>query len=563
MKRIIRVLLLIILTLIPIRINALSVESDLISVNKMDVNVEVGNVILKNVTFVAYNNYKNTKQKGYVVNASFISSYDKTIDVKIIFKLFDSLKNPVKTYEDIYPLDNSKATLYEVGEVYPSVDSIAYYSIYLEIETDVSEPNKQEELVSDYYIDNYSSLIEIQKNREVKYNEELNVSFEHGNNYFNYFIPVKDIYVLKDLKINNEYERELEKGINNIKIGSKDGKFFNKNNLFKISYGYDLGKDYYHRNDTVDLDIVNTFSNVVKKVDFTILLPKSGEIEKIIFYLNGKEIELKHKIDGRKITGNYGSLKNDDLLSTKIIFKEGYFTNSNSIIDGWLKIGLAFPITSLLITILIFLLIRNKKIMTKEVDLELLTKYSSLEVGYLYNDKLDNKDIVSMILSLANKGYIKIGKTKKGFILNKVKDYEEDNEFEKDFLEGIFYESTTIKEEQLYYMDNSFMKDIKFNIDCKYKNKFYNNYFNKYLIMIIACYLSLFIITYRPLIVYDHTNLILGVSLSLLIFTVVFIIVNSKFRFIERVIGYLSVLVFYSFLAYFVILPALVYYCIE
>ena len=45
--------------------------------------------------------------------------------------------------------------------------------------------------------------------------------------------------------------------------------------------------------------------------------------------------------------------------------------------------------------------------------------------------------------------------------------------------------------------------------------------------------------------------------MSLVLFTIIFIIVNSRFRLIERLIGYLCVLVFYSFLAYFVILPSL------
>ena len=137
MRRILKYILLLLLILIPVKIFALSVDSDLIGVNKMGVNVEIGEIMLKNISFASYNNYKNTKEKGYVVNASFISSYDKEIDVKVILKLYDSAKNVLKSYENDYSLEKDKVTLYEIGEKYPAVDNIAFYSVYLEIITDV------------------------------------------------------------------------------------------------------------------------------------------------------------------------------------------------------------------------------------------------------------------------------------------------------------------------------------------------------------------------------------------------------------------------------------------
>ena len=556
MRRILKYILLLLLILIPVKIFALSVDSDLIGVNKMGVNVEIGEIMLKNISFASYNNYKNTKEKGYVVNASFISSYDKEIDVKVILKLYDSAKNVLKSYENDYSLEKDKVTLYEIGEKYPAVDNIAFYSVYLEIITDVFEP-QEEKILSDYYIDTYSSNIEINSNRVIKYSEELDVTFEHGNNFLKYYLPVKSIYTINNISISDNYSVELEKGINNITIGSKDKKFFNSNNIFKINYSYDMGKDYSKKRDSIEFDIVNSFTNNIKKGKFSILLPSEDGVDKISFFLNGKKTNLEYKVKGNRIEGSFGRIKKDEVLSSKIVFKEGYFTNTKSLIDTWLKIGLFLPISTLLVTIIVFLLIRDKKIMSKRIDLNLLTNYSSLEVGYLYNDKLDDKDIISMLLSLANKGYITIEKDSNGFVLNKEKDYEEDNEYEQAFLDGIFRDKPSIKEEQLYYMDNGFMVNIKNSIEKKYKSRFYNNFFNKYLLLIIICCFALFVITYRPLVVYDYSYLTLGVGLSMILFIILFFIINSRLKLIERVIAGLCVLVFYSFLAYFVILPAL------
>ena len=555
MKRIKIILLLMFLILLPVKTMALSVDSDLISVNKRGVNIELGDLLLKNVTFVSYNNYQNTKTKGYIVNASFYSAYDKEVEVKIILKLYDSSKNILRTYEDNYKLLKDKIALFEVGEQYPAVDGIAYYSIYLEMLTDVSKPEKKE-LSSAYYIDNFNANIDITEKREVKYNNKIDVNFESSNYFFNYYIPVKDIYVLRDINVNNVYKLDLEKGINNLRIGSKDKKM-NKNEYYNITYTYDMGKDYNKGKDIVEFDIVNSFSNYVKKGDFIINVPDSKRINNIYFYLDGKEERIKYDLNNNSIKGSFDTIKSNSVLSAKIEFEDKYFMKASSIIDIWMMLGLFLPIACLLIILLIFILVRDKKIIAKKLDLDLLKKYSSLEVGFLYNDKLDDKDIMSMLISLANKGYINIERNSDGFVLKKIKEYQEENEFEKDFLDGIFYNNKIVNEEDLYYMDSSFIDDIKYNINYKYKNRFYNNYFNKYSLFIIICYISLFIISYRPLINYDESFLVLGVSLSLIIFTVIFVVVNSNFKVIERVIGYLCILVFYSFLFYFIILPSL------
>ena len=557
MKRILRVILLIfiLLILLPSKIFAVSVDSGFIGVRDTNVSVSLGDSSLTNIAYVLYDSYQNSKVKGYEVNAILRSGYSKTIDIKIILKLYDSAKNVLITYDDVFTLKTGERVLYDKTDRYNGADNISYYSFYMELLTDVKE-SKQEKIKADYYVDNIISNIFLTEDRKVQYNDVLNVKFESTNYFFNYYIPVKQIYLLEDLNFDHKSFVELEKGVNKVRLGSRDKKL-PSSEVFKVSYTYDLGKDYNRDEDVVEFDLINAFDNLYKGGKFTIILPKEEGIENIGFYLNGKKEELEYNKTSNRITGKISKLKTNDVLSVKITFNDGYFLHTNSIIDMWLKLGLVLPIASLLVIIIIFLLIRDKKLMTKSVDMDLISKYSSLEVGYLYNDKLDNKDIISMLLSLANKGYVKIEKNKNGFVLHKVKDYDGDNEFEKDFLDGVFYENTVIKEEQLYYMDSSFMDDIRYNINSKYKNKFYNNYFNKYLLLIIACYVSLFIITYRPLVVFDTSYLLLGVGLSLLLFTLIFVVVNSNFKLIERIIGYLSITVFYVFLAYFVILPSL------
>ena len=76
--------------------------------------------------------------------------------------------------------------------------------------------------------------------------------------------------------------------------------------------------------------------------------------------------------------------------------------------------------------------------------------YNSAEVGFLYEGSAETKSIISLLVYLANKGYLEISETEKNglfkktksFKLTKVKEYDGDNEFEKLFFQGLFKDST-------------------------------------------------------------------------------------------------------------------------
>ena len=84
--------------------------------------------------------------------------------------------------------------------------------------------------------------------------------------------------------------------------------------------------------------------------------------------------------------------------------------------------------------------------------------YNSAELGYIYKNIVDNKDIVSLLIYLANKGYLTIQeKGKSNFILTKVKDYDGTNEIERIFLNGLFEKKDKVEKKDL---ENSFYKTI-------------------------------------------------------------------------------------------------------
>ena len=84
--------------------------------------------------------------------------------------------------------------------------------------------------------------------------------------------------------------------------------------------------------------------------------------------------------------------------------------------------------------------------------------FNSAEIGYMYKGYVDDSTIISLLIYLANKGYLKIEQTKKqdsfnnkGFRFVKLKEYDGDNENERMFFDGLFENGRFLATEKLLY----------------------------------------------------------------------------------------------------------------
>lgn len=87
---------------------------------------------------------------------------------------------------------------------------------------------------------------------------------------------------------------------------------------------------------------------------------------------------------------------------------------------------------------------------------------NSLEVGWLYKGEVNNESIVSLLIYLADKGYLKIednGRIDTKFI--KLKDYDGENEIEEKFLGEIFKNGSEVKVSELSGNFVEVFNDIK------------------------------------------------------------------------------------------------------
>ncbi|MEG0314331.1 MAG: DUF2207 domain-containing protein [Erysipelotrichaceae bacterium] len=243
-----------------------------------------------------------------------------------------------------------------------------------------------------------------------------------------------------------------------IKIGDPD-KLVSGKQQYTLRYEVNIGKD-----KLVDLDefyrnIIGTdYDTHTNKVKFKISMPKEFDNSKIGFSHGYKgttgfdKQNLKYEVNGNVITGSYTNLKPYEGLTIRVELDEGYFSNAKDI-GGlplyYYALAIIFGILGIL---LVFILCRNPKPFAP-IEFEAPEGYNSLDVALVSKLKLSSKDFFTMIVHLANLGYIEIeeldGKgKKKNFKLTKLKNYEGNISIERSFLNAIFTykDAATLKE---------------------------------------------------------------------------------------------------------------------
>ncbi|OKZ57193.1 MAG: hypothetical protein BHV99_02305 [Clostridium sp. 26_21] len=200
--------------------------------------------------------------------------------------------------------------------------------------------------------------------------------------------------------------------------------------------------------------------------------------------------------------------------------------------------------------------------------------FNSAEIGYMYKGYVDDSTIISLLIYLANKGYLKIEQTKKqdsfnnkGFRFVKLKEYDGDNENERMFFDGLFENGRFLATEKLLY--NRFYRtldEIKNNIDTKEnENKIFDLKASKFRklfkIMIILVFIIITTIIIKPIIEYSG-----GQNLFELFFTLFFqgigmyLWLTSEMEKVPRflkIFRFISGLLFVGIPMFKIVLPAL------
>ncbi|QOR35570.1 DUF2207 domain-containing protein [Clostridium sp. 'deep sea'] len=272
----------------------------------------------------------------------------------------------------------------------------------------------------DYEIDTYHVEITVNDDNSYDIVEKIEANFKYPKHGIKRDIPTSNKQrrnLIKDIKVEGApYDVNAKSNYVSIKIGDPDEFVRGKQN-YNIKYHYIVGKDLFNDYDEFYYNIIGTeWDTTINNVTFTITMPKDFDESKVNITSGYRGSESTSKIDyqvnGNIITGKVkGSLRANEGVTIALNLPEGYYENVKDLnkVAGIIKV-FAYIASAILIALAYFSWRKHGR------DRELFAPVqfyppngmTSAEIGYIIDGVVDNKDITSLIILWASKGYLKI-----------------------------------------------------------------------------------------------------------------------------------------------------------
>ncbi len=313
-----------------------------------------------------------------------------------------------------------------------------------------------------FTFENYSVEINVLENNSYEITETLDVDFTVSSHGIIRNIPLYfDKIPVKISKINVEgFPSKITKGRDQvaIRIGSasvtRSGKV-----RYVISYLYDVGKDGLPDMDEFYFNIIGTqWATDIHKADFRVTMPKSFDPSRLNCTSgplgSTDNTNVKWAVDGNVITGHIvNPLGYNEGLTLALPLPEGYWVGAKRHLGpNWIfSMVLSYPL-HILAAVLSFLLWyakgRDNKLFPT-VQFEPPEGMTPAEIGYIIDGQVDDKDVNSLIVYWAEKGYLAIeeekdekGKTKELALVKLQEPGPETQYYERKIFKDLFSNGT-------------------------------------------------------------------------------------------------------------------------
>lgn len=325
---------------------------------------------------------------------------------------------------------------------------------------------------------------------------------------------------ITNISVSENYKTSKENGYEVIKIGNSS-QTVKGMHTYTIKYTYDIGKDPLENADELYYNLIGyEWDTSISNITFKITMPKTFEESSLGFSSGTKgstdNSKIFYSVDGNIISGYViGALNSKEALTVRLTLPEGYFTSTSTNTDIYAILIIIFSLICVLIAYILWAKYGKDDKVIETVEFYPPEEYNSAEVGFLYEGTSNTPAVISLLIYLANKGYLKIEETEqkgifknsKGFKIVKLKEYDGDNENEEIFFKGLFKRrKTSVTAADLYDSFYTTLYKIQNNLNSKEnKNKIFeasSKGKGKWLIIMI---ITLFIlITVKPILEYSE-----------------------------------------------------------
>lgn len=581
------IIFILLINILPMDTYALSKKTSYVNVNNKEY-LEVDNLSVSNITF---NDYSTTSTKAFGLTGLIKNNSDNNINYSATIYYYDKNYNLItkSNNQSIVPVANSSFNLMSNLSILNghSVSEIAYYQLEVNTDgayysSDMLTPSKVSDYsYYDYVLDKYDVNIKVNEDNTFDVVETITAYFNEPKHGIFRTIPLINKITRLDgskstnraritnLSVNSKYKVSRENGNYKVQIGDANKTLTGEQN-YVIKYTYNLGKDKIKDYDELYYNIIgNEWDTAIGNITFTITMPKYFDSSKLGFSSGSTgstdNSNIKYTVSNNVISGKYNNiLGKNEALTVRCELPDGYFSKAKDTIEPVLYIEFIIPLLFLLISFYLWCKFGKDDEVIETVEFYPPEGFNSLEIGFLYKGYADNKDITSLLIYLANKGYIKITESQrkslfskyKDFKITRLKEYDGDNVNEELFLKGLFlkkssiislfldkYEATSedtlneVTSSDLY--DNFYitMNKISSNIDNnENKYKIYEkDASNKKIFIILMILITYLLVTIPPIVLFGQIEIIpFAIIFPIIGFTVLFVTVFGKIGFVTK-----------------------------
>lgn len=437
-----------------------------------------------------------------------------------------------------------------------------------------------------YVINDYDVDIIVNKDNTFDVTEKITAYFNESRHGIYRKIPLKNKVSRLDgsssvnrakvsnVSVDNEYDVSKENGYYVIKIGDADKTVLGTQS-YTIKYTYNIGKDLLKDVDELYYNIIgDEWDTDIYNVTFSVKMPEEFDESKLGFSHGSRglvnSVGVTYSVSGNTIKGSFSNgLKAGEALTIRCELPEGYFSLAENNVSIFDYLMFALPLCGLVISFLLWFAFGRDKKVVETTEFYPPEGFNSLEVAFLYKGKADNEDVISLLIYLADKGYIKITEIEEkslftksqGFKITKLKNYDGSNTCERLFLEGLFRDGDEVTLSSLYNRFYMTVYNILQVVNSK-ENKdkiFEHKASNKKGIIILCMLISYILITSMVVINYgDVSSLIFALIFPAIGFSVLFSFLLGTGNMFTKIFGLIWGLGFGGIPWFITVFPALI-----
>ena len=313
-----------------------------------------------------------------------------------------------------------------------------------------------------YTTDAFDVDIVVNKDNTYSINETISVDFDMDKHGIYRYIPVGNMKDVGYMKIDNiyvedyNYEYYTENDDMVIQIG--DGSIYVRGKQeYKISYDMTVYEDRDESRDFFYLDVIPTgWETPIDSASVSIKFPKNFDKNDLEVYIGNYGFTgfdkgtWNYDKTTKTLTVDTGRLEQGVGVTVFCELPEGYWQGEAGY--GWAKgatmaLGIILPVV---IIALWFLFGRDKKIIPT-VEFYAPDGMTPAEVGFVMDNTVDKKDLLSLIIYFADKGYISIEETDdKDFIITKLREIDgNEKNFARTLFIGLFRKGDSVRVSEL------------------------------------------------------------------------------------------------------------------